>query len=102
MILIATLMALAAPPVDAVEDEIVVIGQRMAALSVNVGRDPEGRYHCSLSDTTGNARLDDRLCRTATKCVRKGAASDESVKACIDKQKPKLIAQLRRELEAAR
>ena len=98
MILSLALLAMAQatepPPTD---EEIVVIARRMNEISVNVGRDPKGRYRCSLSASTGFRRLDDRLCKTVTKCVRKGAANDAAIKECVATSKPKLIEQLRRE-----
>lgn len=88
------LVTASAPP----EDDIVVIGRRLAGISVMVGRDAKGRYTCDLSASTGNARLDERLCKTAATCVRKGAASKEAVSACIDERKPALLDQVRAEL----
>lgn len=81
-------------PTDA---EIVVIARRLNEISASVGRDPKGRYHCSLSGSTGLTRLDDRLCRAVTKCVKKGASDDGAIQQCVAASKPKLIEQIRRE-----
>ena len=73
MIALALALAVQGTPLPAEEPDIVVIGRRLAALSVRVGRDPQGRFTCGLSQSTGNARLDEQLCRTAAKCVKTGA-----------------------------
>lgn len=79
------------------DDEIVVIGRRFEQASVNVGKDARGRFTCSLTASSGNARLDERLCRAASKCVIKGATDQAGVKDCIDRKKPELLAHFRRE-----
>lgn len=83
------------------EEEIVVIGQRLARLSAFVRQDG-GRLSCSLSESSGNARLDARLCRTAARCVRDGARENDAVRACIDRRRPALLADLRRFLAEGR
>lgn len=80
------------------EDEIVVIGRRLAQISAHVVRDPRGRYHCALTGETGNAKLDASLCKAATKCVQKGAVSQSQVSACLETRKPALLVELRRSL----
>jgi hypothetical protein len=92
--LLATVQAPEPVPSD---EEIVVIGQRLDRLAVMVGRDARGRYHCDLSESSGNARLDAQLCKTSAACVKKGASSQAQVKACIDKRKSTLLADFRRE-----
>lgn len=98
--MIAFALALAlqglAPP--AAEPNIVVIGRRLAAVSVTVGRDLRGRFTCGLSASSGNARLDEQLCRTASKCVKGGANDRAAVSACIDGRKPSLLENVRRTL----
>uniref|UniRef100_UPI0035CB4703 hypothetical protein n=1 Tax=uncultured Sphingomonas sp. TaxID=158754 RepID=UPI0035CB4703 len=86
----------AAPPAE--EPDIVVIGRRLAALSVAVGRDARGRFTCGLSASSGNARLDEQLCRTAAQCVKTGAINHAAVSACIDGRKPALLEDVRRTL----
>ena len=93
-ILLAAAQA-AAPPSD--EDDIVVIGRRFEQAAVIVGKDQQGRFTCSMTASSGNAKLDEGLCRTAAKCVIKGAANSNAVKACIDRKKPGLFARFRKE-----
>lgn len=95
MIAATLLLLLQAAPV---EDEIVIIGRRLAQISAHVVRDPRGRYHCALTGETGNARLDASLCKAATKCVQKGAVGQTQVSACLEARKPGLLAELRRSL----
>ncbi|MEG3178313.1 hypothetical protein U1872_18880 [Sphingomonas sp. RB3P16] len=85
-----------APP--AAEPDIVVIGRRLAALSVTVGHDPRGRFTCGLSASSGNARLDEQVCRTAANCVKSGANDQGAVSAWIDGRKPALLEDVRRTL----
>ena len=98
----ALLAALQAPAPVPTDDEIVVIAQKLNGLAVNVGRDAKGRYHCDLSESSGNARLDAQLCKTSAACVKKGATSQTEVKACIDKRKSTLLADFRREWAGGR
>ncbi|WP_108811470.1 hypothetical protein [Sphingorhabdus sp. Alg231-15] len=86
----------------AVEDEIVVIGRRLNSISAMVGKDQKGRFTCSLDKSSGNVNLDKRLCKTTVRCIRDGATGDSGIKACVEAEKPKLMAKLRRELEGSR
>ncbi|MFL9840732.1 hypothetical protein ABS767_07160 [Sphingomonas sp. ST-64] len=97
-------LGLAAPAQAAplTEQEILVIGRRLQAVSVNVGRDAKGRWQCGLTGSTGYPKLDDRLCRATTKCVQKGKSDDSAVRACVAKTKPGLIAELRKRAKGAK
>lgn len=98
MILAFALLAVAqAPDPVPTDEEIVVIAQKLGSLAVMVGRDARGRYHCDLSESSGNTRLDAQLCKTSATCVKKGASNQTEVKACIDKRKSTLLADFRRE-----
>lgn len=91
------------PPLEALtEQEILIVGQRLNGVTVNVGRDPQGRWHCGLTGTTGHPKLDERLCRATTKCVQKGKSSDAAIQACVARAKPGLIAQLRKRAKGAK
>ena len=100
MIVIALALFSAAvedPPLDPMtEAEIVIVGQRLQGVTVNVGRDPKGRWHCGLTGSTGYSKLDERLCRATTKCVQKGKSDDAAINACVAKAKPGLVAELRK------
>ncbi|QDX26568.1 hypothetical protein FPZ54_11410 [Sphingomonas suaedae] len=85
------------PPLEPMtEAEIVIVGQRLQGVTVNVGRDPKGRWHCGMTGSTGYPKLDERLCRATTKCVQKGKSDDAAIQACVAKTKPGLIAELRK------
>jgi len=92
--LLAVAQTVEAPPAEA---DIVVIGRRLNALSVIVGKDDRGRFTCRLSESSGSPTLDVQLCLAASKCVAKGA---KDVAACIDKRKPALLADLRASMGA--
>jgi hypothetical protein len=91
-------IALAFAVQEAPQDElnIEVVGRKLAAISATVGRNSAGKLACALSASSGYAKLDAQLCRTATACVRKGAATQDTVSACIDKRKPELLADFKR------
>lgn len=98
MILAFALLTIAqAPEPVPTDEEIVVIAQKLNGLAIYVGRDAKGRYHCDLSESSGNARLDAQLCKTSATCVKKGATEQTEVKACIDKRKSTLLADFRRQ-----
>lgn len=102
MISIVLLLAAVQPAVSSVENEIVVIGRRLNSISTMVGKDETGRFTCSVDKSSGNRNLDKRLCKTTVRCIRDGAADDSAIKACVDAEKPKLLAKLRRELKRSR
>jgi hypothetical protein len=89
--------AQAAPEPVPTDEEIVVIAQKLDSLSVRVGRDAKGRYHCDLSESSGTARLDASLCKTSATCVKNGASAQSEVTACIDRRKSTLLAEFRSE-----
>lgn len=76
-------------PVD--DDAILVLARRLETVAVAVSRDTKGRTTCSVAPSSGNPRIDSRLCETAARCVKKGAADNEAIKSCIDKRKPDLL-----------
>jgi hypothetical protein len=92
------LLMLQEAPAD--ELNIEVVGRKLAAISATVSQGAGGKLGCALSDTSGYAKLDEQLCRTATQCVRKGAREQAAVKACIDKRKPELLADFKRSWRA--
>ncbi|WP_086607004.1 hypothetical protein [Erythrobacter donghaensis] len=101
MILAAALL-LAAPvaplPLSEPDSEILVLAN-LRSVSVNVGQDREGRWHCGLDRSTGRASLDDKLCRAVTKCVRKGAADTAAVDACIRTRRAGLVREVERAMK---
>jgi hypothetical protein len=77
-------------------DPIVVIGQRLQAIEVHVGRGPDGKWYCGMDGSTGRLSLDKRLCKAVTTCVRKGAVSDADVEQCVATTKQGLLRKLER------
>jgi hypothetical protein len=102
MKLLLALLLFQTPAAPVVEDEILVIGRRLEQATVNVSKDKQGRFYCSMDVSSGNVKLDERLCRAAAKCVMKGASTSDAVRACIDKKKPKLLAQFIKERKKTR
>lgn len=98
MIFSALLLSLQAAPAAEPLPEIVVLG-RLWSMQASVGQDSQGRWHCSLSQSTGRPKLDDRFCRAVTKCVQKGASETEAIDACIREKRSRLVRQVERELK---
>lgn len=99
------LLALALLPQEAQEPEetdIIVIGRRLSAMQVVIGRNERGKSTCGLTASSGSKRLDESLCRTAAKCERKGARDNAEVQACVEARKPELLAAVRRALDGSR
>lgn len=101
MSLLLALPFLAAAPISDIPD-IVVIGKRLEGISVSVGQDAEGSWHCSLDKSSGVPSLDSRLCKAVTKCVRKGARTDEAIHGCVTKSKRRLLKRFEREYRKQR
>ncbi|MEO1731059.1 MAG: hypothetical protein AAFR64_09990 [Pseudomonadota bacterium] len=85
-------------PASEPASEIVVIG-RLRSLQASVGQDKEGRWHCSLSQSTGRPKLDDKFCRAVTKCVQKGATQTDDVRACIEDKRARLVRDVERAMK---
>ncbi len=92
MSLLATLL-LASQPVPAATDEpdIVVVARRLDSVRVNVGQGPDGKWYCGMDGSSGVLSLDKKLCKAVTECVRKGAASDRTIDACVRNTKSRLL-----------
>ena len=101
MSLALALIATVAAQVPADED-ILVIAKRLDSISASVTRGADGKFQCGLSRSTGLPRLDESLCRTATKCVRGGANTAEAVDACVSARKPALLDEVRAQLKAGK
>ena len=107
--MIALALLLASTPVYAVEQappmppEIVVVGQRLDRARVDVTRDSRGNLHCSISVSSGDAKLDDRLCRASARCVRKvGDKGRSAIRRYIVEGKSKLLARFVEEWRRSR
>ena len=96
LLALSLLMATAA----AEDSDILVIAQRLKGVTAVVDRDDRGRFRCSVSQSTGLPRLDQALCKTASKCVRDGASDADAVNACVTARKPALLDEVRTQLKA--
>jgi hypothetical protein len=105
VILLAQSQVAVPPPVPdggTTAEEITVIARRLRSVRVGISRDAAGKYRCGLSESTGVLKLDAELCKATTKCVRKGKAAQDEVRACVDKARPTLVARIRDYLNAER
>ncbi|HEX8055448.1 MAG TPA: hypothetical protein VF481_02200 [Novosphingobium sp.] len=89
ILLVAALLAQATS--EPVDQEITVMGARLQALSVMLGRDARGKLACNLSASSGNAGVDEQLCKTAARCFKQGAVENAAMHACIDARKPAIL-----------
>jgi hypothetical protein len=78
--------------------EIVVLGN-LRSVSVNVGQDREGRWHCSMNRSTGRASLDHAFCKAVTKCVRKGANDEAAIDTCVRDTRAGLLRRFERAMK---
>lgn len=84
-------------PADAtLDEEIVVLARRLDEVSFEVGQDPKGRWHCSMDRTTGNPKLDSRMCKEVTDCVRKRGTEETQIRACVSGTKEKVLARFKK------
>jgi len=84
------------------ENEIVVVGKRLASISVNVARDAQGKFGCSLSQSSGSASVDGQLCKAAAKCAKQGALSQDAMRSCIEARKPAILEDFSRRVRAGK
>ena len=96
MIFSALLLSMQAAPAEPVPEIVVLANLR--SIRASVGQDSEGNYHCSLDRSTGRAKLDDRLCRAVTQCVREGNMDDAAISNCIREERGRLVRQLERQI----
>jgi hypothetical protein len=73
------------------EDEITVFARRLESVSVRLAPDANGKLACGMNQSSGDAKIDAKLCRAAARCVKQGAAGNDAMKNCIDKTKPGLL-----------
>ncbi len=84
------------------ENEIVVVGKRLAGISVNVSRGADGKFGCSLSQSSGSASVDGQLCKAAAKCAKQGALSQDAMRGCIEARKPAILEDFSRRVRAGK
>ncbi|MBH5321456.1 hypothetical protein [Aurantiacibacter sediminis] len=97
-------LALLASPLQAqevpaeVENQILVMAERLRSIEVNVGQDREGNWHCSLSASSGSEIIDSRLCRTTTHCVRENGDDRAAIEECVRTHRSRTLADFRQRL----
>jgi len=97
----AAATTLASPPILD-NSTMTLLEMRLDRVSVATGRDANGRVTCRLSSSTGERRLDEKLCETAKRCAGQGDTSRTEITTCIDNRKPQMLSEMRRLIEAAR
>ena len=101
-VLAALLLASQPLPAVAEEPDIVVVAQRLEGVRVHVGRGPDGKWYCGMDGSSGVLSLDKKLCKAVTACVKKGAASDRTIDACVRNTKTSLLARFEKERKKRR
>ena len=97
--LLAALLALQAgsvpaPAAPAVNEDIVIIGQRLTKLKAKVSTDRQGRLRCRIKRSSGDSGLDAAFCGIAQRCVEANPASAAVLEACMTHRKDEMIAAL--------
>jgi len=92
--------AQSATPTDAaaIDNDIIVMAERLRSIDVNVGQDAEGNWHCSLSASSGSEVIDSRLCRTTTHCVRENDGDRVATEECVRTHRSRTLDDFRQEL----
>ncbi|HEX8239133.1 MAG TPA: hypothetical protein VF574_05265 [Allosphingosinicella sp.] len=99
MLMLAAL-ALAAPPQASpprVEEDIVIIGQRVRKVKFRIKSDKAGRTVCRIKRSSGDAEIDGLACEAARGCI--ASRSESAMVACLTpkmNQIPEQIAARRR------
>ncbi|CAN5474529.1 hypothetical protein BH10PSE12_BH10PSE12_16460 [soil metagenome] len=84
----------AAEAVPPAQDDIVVIARQLAAVSVWLAPDAKGQLSCGMNMSSGDVALDEKLCKAAAQCWKKGATAAPDMKNCIETRKPTLLKEL--------
>jgi len=98
LLLLVAAQQLPEPP----ENEIVVVGKRLAGISVNVTRGADGKFGCSLSQSSGSASVDGQLCKAAAKCAKQGVLDQDAMRGCIEARKPAILEDFSRRVRAGK
>jgi hypothetical protein len=106
--ILLTLLALgqpaAAPPPPAEDPELVVVAQKVRKMRYRIGTDRKtGAAFCKIGRSSGDARIDARICALAKACVPAKPTKDdaEPVRLCIETSVGKVIAEFAAERRAA-
>lgn len=100
MLLVAATTLASPPELD--DSTMTLLRLRLETAHAEVVREANGKLSCSVNAPTGERRLDEKLCETATRCAARGETSAAAINACVDKRKPQMLSEMRRLREAAR
>ncbi|WP_404710854.1 hypothetical protein [Sphingomonas sp. MMS24-J13] len=90
MIAALIMLAQASAP-DVPTDEITVMAHRLESTSVWLSRGADGKLACGMNQSSGDTKIDAKLCTTAARCLKDGATAGDDMKSCIDKTKPGIL-----------
>ena len=80
-------MQAAAPPTNAEQDAIVVIGKRLNDVQIRLDQRVNGTFRCRVEKSSGSARIDREMasltCSVARKCYSSGADQGREKTDCI-------------------
>jgi len=107
MIIAAALLLIAQPPSEAAEtqadQEIVVIGQRLAKVRFKMKRDRKTKLgSCRITRSSGDAALDAMACDAAVACMGTQKVTGAAFLACLTPRWKALLQTRREQLRAAR
>jgi hypothetical protein len=74
----------------AVNEDIVIIGQRLTKLKARVS-DRRGKLQCRVKKSSGDAGLDSAFCAIAIRCVKAKPANAGALSACMTRQKDEMM-----------
>ena len=105
--MLLTLFALAqaaSEPAPVEDRELVVVAERMRKIKYTIGRDKKsGAMVCRIRKSSGDARLDGRICELARGCIPANARRQDGdrIGACIEAGGRPIIAEFAAERRAA-
>jgi hypothetical protein len=107
--MIAPLLLLAAQPAPAadvqpgaMENDIVVIGQRVRKLKFRIKLDKAGRVACRITRSSGDPEIDRLACDAARPCVRPDTVTKAAMTACLEPRWAELPARIAERRRAAK
>ncbi len=92
VLIAATLVSASVAAAQPVGDDEIVVTAKVERLALTLGRDDQGRTTCGLSRSSGDAAIDEAMCRRASRCIKRGEIDRAVLDACVAAQKKALVA----------
>lgn len=94
LLLLAAQPAVAAEAEPAVQDDIVIIGQKIRKFKFRIKLDKRGQVVCRITRSSGDPEIDRLACDAARPCVRPDIVTKAAMEACLAPRWVKLPGQI--------